>query len=50
MCWQARNEKILRGVVLGPEEIFDRIQVVSYMEMATSQEDFFTMFMLSVMC
>jgi hypothetical protein len=30
VLWKARNERIFRGIVIGPEEIFDRIQVVSW--------------------
>jgi hypothetical protein len=30
VLWRTRNERIFRGVLVGPEEIFDRIQLVSW--------------------
>jgi hypothetical protein len=30
VLWRTRNERIFRGIVVGPAEIFDRIQVVSW--------------------
>jgi hypothetical protein len=29
VLWQTQNERIFRGIVVSPDEIFDRIQVVS---------------------
>jgi hypothetical protein len=30
VLWRTRNDRIFSGIVVGPEEIFDRIQVVSW--------------------
>jgi hypothetical protein len=45
VLWQTKNERIFRGIVVGPEEIFYRIQVVSW-KCILAKKSFFTIFIL----